>query len=52
VSTEEVSAKVTKALPEVLENGFQECVYKLYEHWQKCVITEGNYYDGDVVQVD
>jgi hypothetical protein len=37
-----VAAGATRALAEVLKNGFQECFQKLYEHWQKWVTTQGN----------
>jgi hypothetical protein len=35
-STEEVIAKATTALREVLKNGFQQCFQKLNGHWQEC----------------
>jgi hypothetical protein len=40
---EAVAAKVTRALTEVPENGFQECDQKFYQLWQKFASAQGNY---------
>jgi hypothetical protein len=48
-SAEEVTAKVTRALTEVSEIGFQKCFQKLYEHCQKGVIAQGDYSEANGV---
>jgi hypothetical protein len=40
-STEEVTAKATKALTEVSKDGFQECFRKLYRCWQSVSLPKG-----------
>jgi hypothetical protein len=42
VSAEEVTTQAMRVLRKELKNGFQECIKKLYENWQKCVAFEGN----------
>ena len=32
----------------VLENGFQESFQHLYSRWQKCIVAQGDYYEGNV----
>jgi hypothetical protein len=48
-STEEVTTKATRALKEVLQNGFQECFEKLYKRWQKSATAQENNLEGNVV---
>jgi hypothetical protein len=47
-SAREVTAKSTKVLTEVSENGFQECFQNLYERC-KIVIAQGNYAEVNVM---
>jgi hypothetical protein len=46
-SAEEVTVEVTKALIEVLKNGFQKCFQNLYEHYQKVVTA--HYFEANVM---
>jgi hypothetical protein len=39
--TKDVAAKVTRALTEVLKNGFQESFQMLYKYWQKLSLHDG-----------
>jgi hypothetical protein len=48
-STEEVTAKVTKALTQVQKNDFQECFQMFYGCWRKCVIDQWKNSEGNVV---
>jgi hypothetical protein len=45
VSAGEVTAKLMRVLTEVSKKGFQ----KLYEHWQKYVTAQRNYFEWNVV---
>ena len=38
----------TEELKRLSENGFQECFHHLYSCWQKCVVAQGNYFEGNV----
>jgi hypothetical protein len=29
-------------------NGFQECFQHLYSRWQKCIVVQGDYFEGNV----
>jgi hypothetical protein len=42
VSSEVVTAKVTRTLTKISEIGFQECFQKLYKCWKKRVAAQGN----------
>jgi hypothetical protein len=30
------------------QNGFQECFHHLYNRWQKNVVAQGDYFEGNV----
>jgi hypothetical protein len=49
-SAEEVLAKATRALSEVSKNGLQECLQKLYEHWQTFITAKGNCFEKVLCQ--
>jgi [histone H3]-lysine36 N-dimethyltransferase SETMAR len=48
-SANDVKAAATEALKDVSRNGFLETFQKLYERWQKCIIAQGEYFEGNVV---
>jgi hypothetical protein len=45
----DVTTNAMRALREVSKNDFQECFQDNYKHWQNCVTTQGNYFEGNVV---
>jgi hypothetical protein len=47
-SAEDFTTKATRAW----RIGFQECSSKLYQRREKCVTTQGNYSEGNVLQID
>ncbi|KAJ4428902.1 hypothetical protein ANN_25896 [Periplaneta americana] len=49
-NAEEVIANATRALRRVSQNGFQACFQELCTRWQKCVVAEGNYFEGNAVE--
>ncbi|KAJ4443386.1 hypothetical protein ANN_05054 [Periplaneta americana] len=49
-NAEEVIANAMRALKWVSQNGFQACFQELYTRWQKCVVAEGNYFEGNAVE--
>jgi hypothetical protein len=48
-SAMEVTAKLTRALTEVLQNGLRECFQILDGRCQNCVTAKGNNSEGNVV---
>jgi hypothetical protein len=48
-NSDQITAKATRALTEVLKNGFQESFQELYTCRQKCVTAQGNHSEGYVV---
>jgi hypothetical protein len=50
-SAEEVTTKVTSSLTEITKNDIQECFKELYEHRKKYVISQGNYFEGNIMYV-
>ncbi|KAJ4426469.1 hypothetical protein ANN_27283 [Periplaneta americana] len=49
-NAEEVIANATRALRRVSQNGSQACFQELYTRWKKCVVAEGNYFEGNAVE--
>ncbi|GFW08590.1 hypothetical protein TNCV_2776111 [Trichonephila clavipes] len=35
----------------VAKNGFHLCFQKLYERWQKCIVAQGDYFEGGYASV-
>jgi hypothetical protein len=31
------------------QSGFQECFQRLYSRWQKCVVAQGYFFEGNMV---
>lgn len=38
-----------KAMMEVSKSKFHQCLQKHYEHWQKCLAAEGNYFNENII---
>ncbi|GFV56307.1 hypothetical protein TNCV_1312061 [Trichonephila clavipes] len=47
VSSHEVKVALQEFLREVAKNGFQLCL-KLYERWWKCIVAQGDFFEGAV----
>jgi [histone H3]-lysine36 N-dimethyltransferase SETMAR len=46
-NSEEVKEASKIALREVGKDGFQSCFQDLYARWQKCIVAEGDYFEGN-----
>jgi hypothetical protein len=33
------------------QNGFQKRFQKLYSRWQKCIVAQGDYFEGNVAHM-
>jgi hypothetical protein len=40
-----------KELKKLSQNGCQQCFQHRYSRWQKCIISQGNYLEGNVAEV-
>jgi len=38
-------------LKRLSQNGFHECFQHLYIHWQKCIVAQGAYFEGNVGKI-
>jgi hypothetical protein len=38
----------TEELKKPSQNSFQECFQQLYSCWQKCIVVEGDYFEGNI----
>jgi transposase len=38
-------------LKRLSQNSFQECFQHIYSRWQKCIFTQGDYFEGNVAYV-
>jgi hypothetical protein len=47
VEREEIKENVTRQLMVILKEDFAECFEKWKGHWDKCVISQGQYFEGD-----
>jgi histone-lysine N-methyltransferase SETMAR len=36
----------TEELKRLSQNGFQACFQQLYSRWQKCIVAQGDYFEG------
>jgi hypothetical protein len=46
-STLEIEVAMTTRLKGLMKDDFQNCFKKLHEHWNKCVASQGDYFEGD-----
>jgi len=44
----DIIKNVMKELKRLAQNDFQECFQCLYNHWQKCIVAQGDYFEGNV----
>jgi hypothetical protein len=44
----DIIKNVMKELKRLAQNGFQECFQCLYSRWQKCIVEQGNCFEGNV----
>ncbi|GFT85930.1 hypothetical protein TNCV_3255781 [Trichonephila clavipes] len=48
-SADEVESASQAELEDMATNGFQKSFGDLYKPWQKCVVTQGSYFEGGCV---
>ena len=46
LSVEEVMTATREAVRDLPVNMFQRCFQQLYQHWQMCIVTTGDYFEG------
>jgi hypothetical protein len=51
LSVEDVKVKTTEILNSLTENDMQNCFERWQHHMQLCVNSEGNYFEGDIVNL-
>ena len=44
----DITKNATDKLKRFSQNGFHECSQNLYTHWQKCIVVQGDYFEGNV----
>jgi hypothetical protein len=44
----DVIKNATGELKRLLQNDFQQCFQHLYSRWQKCIVAQGDYFEGNV----
>ena len=44
----EITRNATEELKRLSQNGVQECFQQLYSCWQKCVVAQGDSFEGNV----
>jgi transposase len=43
---EEMVTATREAVWDLPANIFQQCFQQLYQHWQTCIVANGNYFEG------
>ena len=49
---EEIQAESKKALKAIPEIEFNKCFYDWIKRWHKCVISKGDHFEGDKIDLD
>ena len=44
----DIIKNTTEELKRLSQNGLQECFQHLYGRWQKCIVAQGDYFEGNV----
>jgi hypothetical protein len=47
----DIIKNATEELKRLSRKGFQECFQHIYSRWQKCIVAERYYFEGDVAEV-
>jgi len=47
----DIIKNATEKLKRLSQNGFQEFFQHLYSHWQKYIVAQGEYFDGNVSSI-
>jgi hypothetical protein len=47
----DIIKKATKDLKRLSQNDFQACFQYLYSRWQKCIVAQGDYFEGTVAEM-
>jgi len=51
-SIEEIKAESKKALMAIPESGFMACFEDWKKRWHKCIVSEGDYFEGDEIDLE
>lgn len=51
-SIEEIEQKTTKELKAIPKKSFEKCMNDWIVRWKKCVASEGDYFEGDSINLD
>jgi len=44
----DIIKNVMEELKRLSQNGFQECFQHICSRWQKCIVAQGDYFEGNV----
>ena len=47
----DIIKNTTEELKRLSQSGFHECFQRLYSSWQKCLVAQGDYFEGNVAQM-
>jgi len=51
-SIEEIKAESLRVLKDMPKSEYQECFEDWKKRWHKCIISGGDYFEGDHIDVD
>jgi hypothetical protein len=46
-----ITENATEELKRLSQNGIQESFQQIYSRWQKCIIAQGDYFEGNVAEM-
>jgi hypothetical protein len=47
----DIIKNATEELKRLSQKGFQECFQHIYSRWQKCIVAERYYFEGNLAEV-
>ena len=48
---DEMKTESLRELKDIPKNAYQKCFEDWKKHWHKCIITEGDYFEGDNIEI-
>ena len=52
LTIEEIKTASLKELKAIPQNDYQECFDDSKKRWDKCIISNGDYFEGDNINID
>ena len=51
-TSEKIKTKLPVEQKDIPKSVFQKCFEEWNKRWLKCIISDGNYFEGDIIKID